>query len=289
MFKTDRRKTIIFFIVVIIIVLVFSLKGENVLFVVFKPIQNFFSGLSYKISSASGPVFSTRGGPAFSAGGRPASGWGWGCGELKKEKKILEIQIRAFKKEIAEMEVLKRENEILRSHLDFSQKREFKQVLTNIIGERFEAGTNWFLIDKGTSNGIERGLAVVNEGGFFVGTIIEVDKFISYFMPIYDPHSQRAADIIGKDGVGGEEGVTSGIVQGKFGLSAEMSWIPQEISISPGDMVITSGLEENIPRGLVIGEVQDVIKKPNAIFQKVIVKPMFSSEELRIVSVILPH
>jgi rod shape-determining protein MreC len=67
-----------------------------------------------------------------------------------------------------------------------------------------------------------------------------------------------------------------------------MNYIPQLEEINQGDIIITSGLGGDIPRGLVIGRVAQVNKQSNEIWQDVTIEPLSSWHSLTIVSVILP-
>ncbi len=117
-----------------------------------------------------------------------------------------------------------------------------------------------------------------------VGTIIKAEKSISFLQPVFDCHSLIAADIISSEkSLGG----ISGLIQGEYGTSMKMRYVPWDKQIKAGDVVITSGLQEKIRRGLVIGEIAEISKKPNAVFQEVIVRPLKSFQDLRIVSVLI--
>ena len=65
-----------------------------------------------------------------------------------------------------------------------------------------------------------------------------------------------------------------------------MDFIAQDEEISTGDLVISSGLEENIPRGLVIGEVSKINSDSNEIWKSVVIEPLVDFDDLIIVSVL---
>jgi len=89
-----------------------------------------------------------------------------------------------------------------------------------------------------------------------------------------------AATIYGED-------KTNGIIQGELGLTTKMKFIPLLKKIKIDDLVVTSGLEANIPKGLVVGKVSVVNKENNGIWQEAIVTPLDSIEYLSVVSVII--
>jgi cell shape-determining protein MreC len=81
---------------------------------------------------------------------------------------------------------------------------------------------------------------------------------------------------------------TSGVVEGDLGLTIKMDFIPQAEKIKVDDIVVTSGLEKNIPRGLVIGKIIQVNSDSNEIWQKATVESLMNLEDLTIVSILPP-
>ena len=246
------KRFIVFFIVIILLfIFIFLLRGENVFFISLRPIQRSF--------------YQT------------------------KSKSLVESDFcRSLEVENIESKAVWAENRNLRKHLNFLQESRDNYVLANIIGQRFEAGLNWFLLDKGIDQGVQSGLAVADEDGVLIGTIVESKKFVSYLRPIFDQGSCISADIIKSPGIASSgKDIVSGVIYGEYGSTIKMKYIPLDKEISIGDAVITAGLEGNIRWGIVIGQVADINKKPNAIFQQIVVKPAFNPDP-RIVSIILP-
>jgi rod shape-determining protein MreC len=68
-----------------------------------------------------------------------------------------------------------------------------------------------------------------------------------------------------------------------------MNFIPQSAEISLDDVVVTSGLEQYIPRGLIIGKIIEVTKDNNELWQNAVIESTVDSEDLVIVSVLLPQ
>ncbi len=243
-------------IVILIFFLIFFLRGENIFYIILKPTQRLF----YK------------------------------SGETSSDEDIC----RQLKIENVQLKTIQTENEILKKHLDFLSKSKDRFVLANIIGRRTEAGTIWFLLDQGANQGIKSDLAVLDENGILLGTIIKVEKNISYLRPIFDRRSSLAADIISQElimKIGPEDSsnkpkIISGIIQGEYGSNLKMKYVPLDKEIKIGDGVITTGQEDGIRWGIIIGQVAEVNKKPNAIFQEVLIEPL-SQTNFRIVSVIL--
>lgn len=205
---------------------------------------------------------------------------------LSSRKKIME-ENKKLKQEIlkliikkSQLEELSQENEILRKELNFIKKNNLSFVETQIIGEKNDLGFQTFIIDKGEINGLIEGLPVTTQG-FLIGKIIKVDKYTAQVLPIIESHSLIAAVIQNYP-------KTSGLVKGEFNLSLIMELIPQDIKIKVGDLVITSGLENNIPRGLVIGQIEKIINQPEELYQKAQINSPISFKSLNFLTVLLP-
>ena len=65
-----------------------------------------------------------------------------------------------------------------------------------------------------------------------------------------------------------------------------MDFIPRNEVVLVGDMVVTSGLEETIPRGLLIGEVAVAQNEAYQPFQQAVLTPSTDLTKLFIVSVL---
>ncbi len=198
---------------------------------------------------------------------------------IQENKKLKqEIQNLIIKK--GQLEELSQENEILRKELNFIKKNNFPFVITQIIGKKNDLGFQTLIINKGKDDGLIEGLPVTTQG-FLIGKIIKADKYTAQILPITENHSLIAAIIQNYP-------KTNGLVKGEYNLSLIMELIPQDIKIQVGDLVITSGLENNIPRGLVIGQIEKIINQPEELFQKAQINSPISFKGLNFLTVLLP-
>ena len=113
-----------------------------------------------------------------------------------------------------------------------------------------------------------------------VGKIFAVKDNIAHVCLITDESCKVAAAISGKEG-------TDGLTSGKLGLTVEMNFVPQTESIVINDTIITSGLEELIPRGLLIGTIQEIYQERDDLFQTAVINPFINLNNLSIVSIII--
>jgi len=201
--------------------------------------------------------------------------------ELIEENNDMDIRIRSLLVENQKLKNTIREQESLIAQVEFSQEREFKSIFSNVIGKDIFNELKIIIIDKGVKDGVIRDLPVVIEDGIFIGKIIEAELNFSKVLLSIDPRSQIAATF---------EGIanTNGVVSGDQGHTMKMDLIPKDIELKVQDIVVTSGLEPGIPKGLIIGEVSRIESEPNGFFQTAFINTLVFSENFSSVSVILP-
>lgn len=206
---------------------------------------------------------------------------------LANEK--LNEEIQKLKIEISQLKIVEEENEDLREHLNFSRSVSYRIKQANVIGKRVDANSIFYLIDQGEGGGLIKGMAVIQANGYLVGKIFKVEKNHSLFLPLKSNYFSAAVDIISRQGRENKiKNLTSGIASGKYGLLIEVNFVPAEREIKPGDFVITSGLEELVPRGLLLGEVVEIEKRVNQSFQRLVINAPIEPNELRVVGIAMP-
>ncbi len=199
--------------------------------------------------------------------------------ELSKKITQLEIDLRSSMVDKAKLTRLEEENLLLREQLRFSTSTNSGGIGAEAIGRGIDPLGTTIIIDKGKRDGIEVGKAVVTGNGIFIGKIVNVHENSSIVQLINDTQSRIAATILNRDH-------SLGIVEGGFGISVRLKFIPQNEEVKPGDTIITSGLQEHIPRGLVMGTIEAVEKKPQEPFQQAILKPLQNLNNIYAVTVL---
>ncbi len=203
---------------------------------------------------------------------------------LLSEINQLKQQVADYQKEIVSLRSDEQKSALVEKYLQFLNQQKQTFILANIIGESYESEINYFIIDRGSDDKIKEGAALVVDDGYLAGKIVRVDKKYAYFLPIYDNHFLTSVDFLTNKP---STQLISGLAQGKHGINLEINFVPLDRNIKPGDYVITSGLEKNIPRGLIVGQVENVEKKPNKAFQNTFIKPLISLGDLRVVAVLI--
>ncbi|HSR88973.1 MAG TPA: rod shape-determining protein MreC [Candidatus Udaeobacter sp.] len=181
----------------------------------------------------------------------------------------------------AKLKDLEKENIELRKQLQFFHRHNFTNVTADVVGQSADSVEKMVIINVGEAEGIKFGQPVIVSDGILIGTIAKVEKNISMVRLINDNQSKVGATILNKDG-------SLGVVEGGYGLSVRMNFIPRNETVLVGDQIITSGLEENIPRGLLIGEVAIAENEAYQPFQQAVLTTATDLSKLIIVSVLIP-
>lgn len=199
--------------------------------------------------------------------------------ETESDYEKLKDESARLQKALAGMNELEAEVRELRGLLNYQKRTDVKMTVANVIGERTISSARTLLIDRGSDDGILKDLPVVNQDGILVGKVFETKEKSALVLLLLDRRSRVAATIQNKDG-------TIGVVEGGHGISSSMKYIPQGENIEVGNLVITSGLEETVPRGLLIGTVEGVTKDIREPFQEATIKPLVEFSKLITVAVI---
>lgn len=186
----------------------------------------------------------------------------------------------AFNEQLqAKILLLEQENTELKHQLAFRSRQNIGTIGAEVIGKTIDTLSNTILINRGEDDGVNVGDPIIAGEGILVGIVARTDKKTSVVRLIKDRQSKVAAAIVNDD-------KTIGLVEGGYGLSVRMNFIPQNEKIQHGDTVVTSGLEEKIPRGLIIGVIEAYEQETYQPFQQAVITPAADLDRLTVVSII---
>lgn len=184
------------------------------------------------------------------------------------DNKALQEENASLKQQIAQMEATVRqaedalaENEKFRKLINLrEQRRDITNDLEAALITEHEVSnwTNSLTLNKGTLQGVEAGDCVIDETGALVGLVSEVGTNWCTVLNIVDTDVSLGAQVFRTKDLG--------VAEGNFSLMREnrlrMSYLPANCQLLAGDLVVTSGLGQDYPSGLVIGTIEEV--KPDA-------------------------
>jgi len=184
--------------------------------------------------------------------------------DVYRENEILRVNAANYARDTVKFNKIKEENESLKEDLGFTERQkglyDYKYIIAQVVSASNDPYDKTIRIDLGSKDGIKVNMVVITTKGL-VGLISRVDPFYSSVMPITD------LDANSLDASTKQIPATAENKKNSFGMIESyrkdsgkliMSKIPENDPIAKGDKVITSGLANVFPRGLIIGTVDSV-------------------------------
>ena len=167
---------------------------------------------------------------------------------------------QAVQAELAESDLrlenaqLRAENQRLREAVEWELRIPWKSKLTQIVGRD---SFNWWRrikLNLGSERGIRFNQPVISPGGELVGRISEVGPKTSWAVLVGDPNCRFSALIKESRNQGGI--VAPRQFSSDFRV-VELTYLPNDVEVRPGQMVVTSGLGGAFPKEMPVGQVED--------------------------------
>jgi rod shape-determining protein MreC len=262
MMDKGLKKTILIILFLFLIVLSLNFLNKKSGFL------NDFKGFFYSISE---PVQK----PFWQAGKNFSDFFGgiFQGKKIKEENEKLKADLANLLSQNINAKDLEKENEFLRKALELGLNEEFKLVLAEVISK--DISQDSILINKGLKDGLSQGMTVITEQKILLGKVGEVyDKF-SRVILISNSESLFPVAI--------QAAQTTGIVKGGGNGQFSLEGVPQGKEIKEDDIVITTSLGGNFPKGLLVGKVKNIKKSDTESFQKAEIASFLNIQDIKTV------
>lgn len=196
---------------------------------------------------------------------------------LTDQNAQLKAKILSLQQDNITLQQYKLENERLKEELAYRATTKLSFIPAVVFAKDPTGFTQTVIINAGSSDGVKTGAAVLAQG-VLIGKVVETDSETSKVLLITDP--QSAVDVqISATG-------DNAVVRGSYGSGLTIDMVSQNVQISKGDQVVTAGLNTDVPKGIFIGTIGDIISKKNDLLQKATVVPGVDLKNLDFVSVL---
>jgi rod shape-determining protein MreC len=169
-----------------------------------------------------------------------------------RENHLLRREVAALTAENVYLEEQRLENIRLRRLLDFEERIPHKTLAAEVIGRDPGNWLNTVTVNKGTGHGVRKDLAVVSCEGL-LGRVVSTSRNTASVLLLIDPRSavggvvQRNRSLVLVEGDPGAPGMCL------------VKCLAMEADLMAGDKVLSSGLGGIYPKGLIIGEIVELI------------------------------
>ena len=209
----------------------------------------------------------------------PVSAWRW-LGETTASRNDLQLENSRLKTErlltqarLQRYSALEAENARLRTMLEARTQVRARVRVAEIMSVSANPFRHVMVVDKGTSDGVYDGQAVVDADGV-VGQVIETGVASAQCLLISDPGHDLPVEV-------NRSGLRT-IARGTGDYnSLNLPFLPNNADIEPGDLLVTSGLGGAFPAGYPVAVVETVTRLPQEPFASVTARPSAALNQVR--------
>lgn len=195
----------------------------------------------------------------------------------RQDNRALLEENRKLLNTIAGLRETQQENVRLRALLDFRAKYDLDTVIARVIAKDVSTEFRAIRVNRGESAGVRKDMAVVTTEGI-VGRVLRTTRTTSDIVTVLDLLSAVDAIVARSRARGIVEGMTEEVCNLRFVLRTD--------DIQPGDVLVSSGLGGIFPKGVPVGTVSKVNRKPFGITQEVEVRPAVEFSKLEEVLIV---
>ncbi len=191
---------------------------------------------------------------------------------ISQENTNLRLKVSELQQSLVQADQQARENDALRKELGFVKISKFQLASCTVLSDNSFGLSDSLVLNCGTEDGITAGQAVISQG-YLVGKIVYAGKNSSTALLTVAADFSTDAKI-------SQTNATS-IVRGSFGSGSIVDQVPQSSPLEKGWLVVTAGINQQVPKNILIGEVGDMLSSGNDLFKKaVLISPIdFSNLE----------
>jgi rod shape-determining protein MreC len=197
---------------------------------------------------------------------------------LRQQNTELQSEVSRLQAQVVQLQNSVSQADALAALVNFSRTNpENSYTAATVIGRDPSPFLRYLIIDKGSNDGLRRGMPVVTDQGL-VGRVDAVINSAARVQMITD--SSSVVNIRLEKAK--KEALLTGTVSGDLILDL----LPQDVTIEPGDLVLTSGLSGGFPADLIVGQILNTRKRDSDLFQQAVVQPVVDFSKLKIVLII---
>ncbi len=184
---------------------------------------------------------------------------------VRRENAVLRDETEHLRVQALQAGETRAENARLRRLLLLHDRLPLNTVSGEVIGREAGGWVRSLTVNRGRGDGIAQQTPVIVPDGL-VGRVVQVHRGAAVVQLLNDPASTVGAVV--------QRTRTAGLVEGDAGGTVRFKFMARDgASVTPGDLVVTSGLGTTFPKGLPVGRVVKVEDKGSALFHFAVLAP----------------
>jgi len=197
--------------------------------------------------------------------------WIDGAAQARSEQESLQRQRIELAQLATHAAQLSTENEQLRRLLNVAETVTQPSVAVEILYEPANAYAKRLVLNKGSSNGIQAGMPVIDEGGV-VGQIVRVTPYTAEAALMTDEQVSIPVQVL-RNGLR--------LIAFGAGGSIALPYLPTDVDLQNDDTLVTSGIGGVFPAGLPVASVNHVARDTVSGFAEASATPLSHPERYR--------
>ena len=197
---------------------------------------------------------------------------------VREENEQLRQELLQYKTANIEYREALATNVRLQKLLELKESLPPPTLSAEIVGKDPSLWFRTFTINRGSSDGVQKGMPVVTVEGV-VGQVLTSSPNYSKVLLATDPNS--AIEVIT------QKTRVQGIVKGSGPETFNLHYVLKSAVVEKGDYVLTSGLGGVFPKGLMVGTVAEITKSRRGMFQNIEIKPAVDFSQLEYLIIIM--
>lgn len=199
-----------------------------------------------------------------------------GNAEYEKQIDRLEGQIGDLRSQLVDYENLKNQNTLYKEFLELKEEhKDYKFAEASVIGRDSADTYDSFTINIGTLKSVKVGDAVLY-GKYLVGVVDKAYPDYSVVKTILDPTFNVSAYEVVTNEISYVTGTAKLAKEGK----CKMANLSSSTDISYGSIICTAGISGTMPKGLIIGTVDEIADETTDISSYAVISPGVNMDDL---------
>lgn len=190
-----------------------------------------------------------------------------------KTNAYLQQQNILLQDELSKLRSIEKENQELKSLLRLEESYNYPLQITRVVTKQLNTLNNSLSVNVGSNEGIQRGMPLINSDGL-IGKVILAASNYSQVMPLSHPLFRVSAQI--------QDSKANGIITWDISSPSYliMDFVPKTVPIDTGMVIQTSGLGNEFPAGIPIGQVVDFRSQEGTSTQQLKIEPFSKLNEV---------
>jgi len=190
-----------------------------------------------------------------------------------KTNAYLQQQNVLLQDELSKLRSIEKENQELKSLLRLEESYNYPLQITRVVTKQLNTLNNSLSVNVGSNDGIQRGMPLINSDGL-IGKVILAASNYSQVMPLSHPLFRVSAQI--------QDSKANGIITWDISSPSYliMDFVPITVPIDTGMVIQTSGLGNEFPAGIPIGQVVDFRSQEGTNTQQLKIEPFSKLNEV---------